>query len=110
MKKQDFIVLGVILLLAAVIFGGLKLFGHGGRSVRIEEGDTHTVYTLPLDENAEQRFETEYGYNVVVIEDGYAYVKEADCRDKICVHHPKISKSGESIICLPHKLVVSIEE
>ncbi len=110
MKKQDFIVIGIIVLIAAVIFGALHFFGHGGKKVRIEEGDTHTVYILDLNENTEQRFETEYGYNVVVIEDGYVYVKEADCRDKICVHHKKINKSGESIICLPHKLVVSIEE
>ncbi len=33
---------------------------------------------------------------------------KADCPDKLCVKQGKISKSGESIICLPHKVVVKI--
>jgi hypothetical protein len=35
-------------------------------------------------------------------------MEAADCRDQICVHHIPISGSGESIICLPHKLVVTV--
>ena len=35
-------------------------------------------------------------------------MKEADCPDQICVRHKAISKSGESIVCLPHKVVVEI--
>ena len=36
-------------------------------------------------------------------------MKSADCPDQICVHQRAISKNGESIICLPNKVVVSIE-
>ncbi len=45
-------------------------------------------------------------YNVVEICDGKASVTEADCPDKLCVGQREISGNGESIICLPHKLVV----
>ncbi|MBE6787456.1 MAG: NusG domain II-containing protein [Ruminococcaceae bacterium] len=48
--------------------------------------------------------------NVLVIKDGYAFIKSANCPDKICVKHHKISKTGETIVCLPHKLVVEITE
>jgi len=37
-------------------------------------------------------------------------VIEADCPDKICVKHTNIKNAGETIICLPHKLVIEIVE
>ncbi len=48
--------------------------------------------------------------NILVIENGKAFIKSANCPDKICVKHHKISKTGETIVCLPHKLVVEITE
>ena len=33
---------------------------------------------------------------------------EADCPDLICVHHKPISRQGESIVCLPHKVIVEV--
>ena len=35
-------------------------------------------------------------------------MEEADCPDLLCVHQKAISKEGESIICLPNKVVVTI--
>lgn len=32
----------------------------------------------------------------------------ADCKDKICKNHKEISKSNESIICLPNKVEVTV--
>ncbi|MCM1266383.1 MAG: NusG domain II-containing protein [Bacteroidales bacterium] len=47
-------------------------------------------------------------YNVLRISGTEVSMEAADCPDQICVHHIPISKAGESIICLPHKLVVEI--
>jgi hypothetical protein len=47
-------------------------------------------------------------YNLLLIEEGTVTMEAADCRDQICVHHIPISGVGESIICLPHKLVVTV--
>ena len=52
---------------------------------------------------------TEDGHvNTLVIEGGRARIEAADCPDKLCVKQRAISKAGESIICLPHKLVIRI--
>lgn len=51
----------------------------------------------------------EYGFNRLIINDGYAWIDSANCPDKLCVGFGKISKSGESIVCLPHKLTIRIE-
>ncbi|MCM1154598.1 MAG: NusG domain II-containing protein [Roseburia sp.] len=56
-------------------------------------------------ENAALRYEA---YNILVCREGEVSVIAADCPDQICVHHTPVSKAGENIICLPHKVVVEI--
>lgn len=48
-------------------------------------------------------------YNLLAVSDGTVTMEAADCKDQICVHHRPIKSEGESIICLPHKLVVEME-
>ena len=48
-------------------------------------------------------------YNTVEIKDGKVSVSEASCKNQICVKHSSISHSGESIVCLPNRLVVRID-
>lgn len=47
-------------------------------------------------------------YNLLCIAGGKVWMEEADCRDQICVHHKPVSGIHESIICLPHKLVIEM--
>lgn len=47
--------------------------------------------------------------NTLVIKDGAVDMIFADCPDQICVKHTSISKVGETIICLPNQVVVTIE-
>lgn len=48
-------------------------------------------------------------YNVVEISGGSVRVSEASCKNQVCVHHSSISRPGESIVCLPNRLVVRID-
>ncbi len=48
------------------------------------------------------------GYNLIRIADGSVSVVSADCHEQICVHHKPITGEGETIVCLPHRLVVEI--
>ncbi len=47
-------------------------------------------------------------YNLLTVSEAGVSMEAADCPDQICVHHIPIKGGGESIICLPHKLVVEI--
>ena len=107
MKKSDFIIIAVVLALAAGLFAGLHFFSERGEYVSVEINGSVTE-RLSLSENTEKTYVTEYGKNTLVIEDGKAFIEDADCPDKICKKHPKIYRNGESIICLPHKLVVTV--
>ena len=53
---------------------------------------------------------TQYRYfNIVKISGGEVSVTGASCKNQVCVRHGAISKTGESIVCLPNRLVVTIE-
>lgn len=108
-SKRDLIFIFILLAVSIVIVLVMHFNKRTGYNVRIS-ADGQTVKTLPLDKDDECVFESDKGYNIVVIKDGTVYVKEADCPDKICVNHKKISNVGDAIICLPHKLVVEITE
>lgn len=50
------------------------------------------------------------GYNIVEIRKDSVGVIEADCPDKRCVKQGFTSNSVEPVVCLPHKLILQIEE
>ena len=53
---------------------------------------------------------TAEAFNLFAITDGSVKMEAADCKDQICVHHRPILSVGESVICLPHRLVVEITD
>lgn len=63
----------------------------------------------PLSSNRTQTISgADGGSNTFEIRNGIVYMREADCHDKVCVGMKGISKTGETIVCLPHKLVLAI--
>lgn len=109
MKKADFILIGVVAVIAAVLLVALYGFNNkSGDLVQIEI-DAKVVDVLPLNEDAEREIETtDGGVNTLVIKDGSAKMVDANCPDGICVNHKEINRAGESIICLPHKVVITV--
>ncbi len=107
MKKGDFLIIATaVLLIALGFFTSFFQNNEGGAVIVTVAGDK--VARLPLDRDFEQEILTEFGKNTLVIKDGYADIISADCHGNDCVHQRKISKNGEMIVCLPHKLVVEI--
>lgn len=108
MKRLDLILIAGVLVLAGIIY--LVFLGSaedGGKAVITVDGQV--VQELPLDEDTTYQVDTPEGYNIVEIKDGWADVIEADCRDGLCADQKRIHKTGETIVCLPHKMVVTIE-
>jgi len=108
MKKADIIVIAAVLAVAGILCLFLYGTNHSGSYVQVETDGTVSE-VLPLSEDCEKVITTaDGGENTLVIKDGTARIIEANCPDKICVHHTAIHRSGESIICLPHRLTVSV--
>ena len=68
-------------------------------------GDIKGVYSLSIDGS----YSLNGGTNILVIEDGYAYMKDASCPGKDCTRGRKISRTGERIVCTYYKLTVVVE-
>ena len=85
----------------------MKLTGKpGDRAVVLIDGKESASY--PLSEELQTVIQIGENTNTLVIRDGKASVAEATCPDGICVAHRPISKVGETIVCLPHKVVVKV--
>ena len=110
-KMQRIFSLGFLLLI--LFIAGAFLFfsktGKGaGRIIITLDGEVYE--TLSLDEAAAITVEDgKGGFNVIRVEDGAVSVSEANCSNQTCVHTGSVSRPGEVIACLPHKLIISIE-
>ena len=106
--KNDIFFIAILLSVIAVAACLLLVFRKEGNMVKVTvDGEVYGMYSLAKD--IEVEIKTENGYNILVIENGKAYVKDASCPDGICSSHRPIKHTGASIICLPNKVVVSIE-
>ena len=47
--------------------------------------------------------------NIILIKDGTIKMIEADCPDSLCIYQGKISKVGQSLVCLPNRVMVEIK-
>ena len=83
----------------------LRPGGQGGWAVVTVDG--REVGRYPLSEDVTVTI-GEADYNVLQIADGQAAVTEANCGDHTCVRTGAVSRAGETIVCLPHRLIVEI--
>ena len=106
--KNDIILAVIVIAVAAVGLLLLNIFKTEG-SFAVVKIDGKETERYPLSVNTEVVIETgDDGRNTLVIEDSKAFMKDANCPDKICEGHSKISYKGETIVCLPHKVVIEI--
>ncbi len=109
--KRDMILIAALLLLCIAVFGIWMLTGsEGGGYVQITvDGKVLGQYPLDKEQDIPIQLDGET-VNLLKICDGQADMTWADCPDGLCVRQKAISKTNESIVCLPHKVVVTIEE
>lgn len=107
-KKAD-IVLFVLLVVIGLgaSFAVYKMKSSGDTVLIKSDNELYGKYSLY--EDARIVVKNGKKSNTVVIEDGKVRVEEANCHNQLCVNHAEISEAGESIICLPNKVLVSIE-
>ncbi len=115
MRKRDLqFIMGILVIAAAmagIFFVCARLAG-GDREAGtvVIERDGKEIARFPLREDRTVRLpETAAeGYNVLEIAGGRVRVAEADCPEQICVQQGWISRFGEQIVCLPHRLVIRL--
>lgn len=106
-KKRDIVLAAVLLILGIT---GVLIVKYG-----LKSGNTADVYiddklvqTIDMSVNDEYTFQTDKGSNTVEVRNGAVSMKSADCPDKVCVRMGTKNRNGETITCLPHKLVIEV--
>lgn len=104
------ILAGVVLGLAAMLFVFQKMqTSQDGGAVIVYQGKER-IAAYPLSEERREIIpSSDGGSNTLVIENGEVYIEDADCPDGLCMKQGRISKNGQALVCLPHKLSVAIE-
>ena len=109
-NRNDFV--SILVLLAVILIGFLVVRLQRQKdafTVDVSVNGT-TVATYRLDEEIDTWIDGyQGGQNHLVIQDGCARIEEADCPDKLCVKQGTVSKSGESLVCLPNRVVVAVK-
>ena len=85
--------------------------GQGEKGARITvtvDSVEYGTYDLSTDQTIPIQIDGETA-NVLTIENGKAKMTDADCPDQLCVHQSAIDRTNETIVCLPHKVVVTVE-
>ena len=101
---RDVILIASLLLISVLLFVFLHSNEVGAGVVVKVEGEEIARYSLSRDGS----FSLNGGTNILVIEDGEAYLSDADCPDLLCVKQGRIKYTGECITCLPNKLTVTV--
>lgn len=107
--KADFIL--IILLFVTGISLTLFLYWPQSSENSILEvrQNGNILMTLPLSQNTEQTITDENGHkNHFIIKDGTVTMTDANCHDQTCVKTRAIQIPGQTIVCLPHRLVLAI--
>lgn len=100
-----------ILFISLIVSGlfSLKNRGRASGEVAVIRVDGEIYSTLDLFEDGEFEVNTSYGTNMVTVKDGSVFISESDCRGNDCIREGAVSSTGEILVCLPHKLTITIE-
>lgn len=119
-KRWDVI---ITLLLVLLSFLPLALFSYNQNEkaannsssgyVAIITVDNKEVRRVPLTGNTKSEIfdihTSDGDYNTIEVKGEQIRIKGANCYDQVCVQFGFISKPGETIVCLPHRLVIEVE-
>ena len=104
-------VLAVFFAVAAAIWIQARSSSQGKTAAIYQDGQL--LRRIPLTDKSEESIKIKSssgGYNTFQTAGGKIGITAADCPDKLCVKMGMISSTGCPISCLPHKLVIQIED
>ncbi len=105
MKKRDIVFICAILVFSGILFAVFPLMRDDGAYVTVKiDGKEVARYSLSID----GEYILNEGTNTLLIKDGKASIHDSKCPDKLCEKLGEISKTGETLTCLPNRLTVTV--
>lgn len=109
--KNDLILIGILLTIAlTAFFVGKWIYGEKGTKVQVTvDGEVYGTYSLKKEQTVTIK-KGDQVTNILQIEEGTAKMITANCPDQLCVHQQEISNTGQTIVCMPNKVVAEVIE
>ena len=106
-KKAD-IVLFIVLVAAGLALSWLSVRDSGAASQAVVTVNGRHYGTYDLSRDREITVEQNDHTNKITIKDGQVQMSYSDCKNQVCVKDGKISRTSQSIVCLPNRVMVEI--
>lgn len=110
--RLSILLIGGILLLSVAAMIGINLYySNSGPDLEAVVVDSdNQEHRFPLNEDTTYTVTTSLGYNTIEIKDGAVKVVHADCANQTCVETGAQHEPGSMIVCLPHELIITVED
>lgn len=116
LKLGDIIVIILLLLISLfpfAIFTWQQAQIDGEKLIAVISVKNEVIETINLsDHEGHEQFDItthDHEINTVELSDGRIRIKSATCNDQVCVRTGFINKAGQTIVCLPHQLVIEVQ-
>ena len=111
-RKKDLIFIFSILIFAVFLLLIQRVYGNAQDEADLVKITVNQkLYgTYDLNKNQTMTLQNNFGINTIQIQNKDVWMEEADCPDGYCKEQGHISKNKQTIVCLPHKLVVEISD
>ena len=112
LKRGDLLVVALILLSSGLLLWALYAPASKSASVLVAEVNGEVVFrcALPCGEgHLTHTVRSGLYTNTIEIDGSRAHIVEANCPDQVCVHSGWIETPGQSIVCVPARLILRIE-
>ena len=107
MKKRDIWLIGLLLAAALMLYLGAQTLGADKVSTVVVTIDGEEVLRKPLAVHDSSAIRQDDGsVNGITGEHGAVYL--ANCRDGLCIQQGRMRSAAKTIVCLPHRLVVTL--
>ena len=103
--RLDILLISCLLVLSLLILAVVSLNKKEGALISVEV-DGVTVASYPLSKDGV--FVLNGGTNTLIIENGTARLVESHCPDRTCEKKGKIRYVGQTVVCLPNRLSVTV--
>lgn len=109
LKKGDFIIFAIILLIAFICFMPFINAQNDNLICQISQ-DNKIIHKIILKQGYKDTItvNSPYGNSVICIENNSVWFETSDCPDKVCVHTGKLTHAGQIAVCLPNKITIKL--
>ncbi len=109
-NKFDLIIIGVSLAIAVLSFIPSFTQKNYDRKIANIIVDGKTALKIDLQDSKNQEIDLDLKENnIIMVKKGTIGIVDASCKDKFCKNTGFISRPGQSIVCVPSRLIIEIE-